>query len=165
VVKATRVATARCATQLPMDAGHILSMNAPQCPARSGDGYLYLESPGGEPLTLGSLKGGLVQMAKHALHGGSARATLSLEAQGRANRLRHNPGTTGSRRIGCVPHTRGRSRPEPAPRPAGVLIPGLAGLRVMVPVRRVTAPLALDSALCVYSCGLVYLSLLSMKRP
>jgi hypothetical protein len=62
-----------------MNARHFLSVNTPQRLAIDGDGFLGLESLGREPLPQDPLKGGVVQVSKHAMDGGSAGATLPLQ--------------------------------------------------------------------------------------
>ena len=68
-----------------MDTRHFLPMNAPQRLPIDGDGFIHLKALGRKPLAQDTLKGRVVQMPKHAMDGGSAGTTLSLEAQRRSN--------------------------------------------------------------------------------
>jgi hypothetical protein len=68
-----------------MNARRFLAMNAPQRLAINRNGFVCLQTLCGKPLAQNPLKGSVVEVLKHAMHGRSAGTTLPLEAQRRAN--------------------------------------------------------------------------------
>ena len=64
-----------------MHAGHFLSVNAPQRLAINRQGFACLQPLCGKPLPEHLLKGRVLELPKHPMHGRSAGATLPLEAQ------------------------------------------------------------------------------------
>jgi len=68
-----------------MNARHFLAVHAAQRLAINCNGFACLEPLCGKPLAQYLLKGCLVELPKHPMHGRSARTTLPLEAQRRAN--------------------------------------------------------------------------------